>query len=181
MAHRNMSRTRSSARPRYQWFGGSELLTIETTAATSVSEVTLLRPAHVSLDAVRSLTHIRTILEFNIRRVSLTATVEGFNYVVAVQGTDAAGNLTDVLDVLSSDPFVWSNKNILAFGSLPVPPTIDVAGARATSLGTIVVCREVKAKRKMQLSREALTLTMAADVSAAVKVDVTWRSLFQSS
>jgi len=180
MPRRGFRRSSSSPK-RFQWFGGSELKPVETTASTSVSEIILLRPAHTSLDAVRSLTHIRTILHFNVRRTSVSATVKGFNYVVASQQTDASGNLTDVLDVLSSDPFVWSNKGIMHFACLPIPPTMDLGGSRNVSLGSIDVHAEVKAKRRFQLSREALTLTIAADVSAAIELQVTWRSLWQSS
>jgi len=182
MSRKRFSRARGP-RPRMQWYGGQKLITVETTASTSVSEVIQLRPPHTSLDAVRNLTHVRTILNASISRVTIGVPYL-LNLAVAIQDTDASGNLTDVLDIQATDPFVTSNTELMHYTCLPIPATTTNGGNPGVQVVTNeVLCRhyDIKVKRRMNLSRQALTLTTAADVSGVIRVVYTWRSLFQTS
>ena len=176
-------RRRAGAKPHYQWFGGAQLLAVKTTVSTTLAEVILLRPAHTSLDADRSVIIKRVILSAQIHRVTSTL-VEAFDMAVAIQQVDSASNITDVLDIQSGDAFVAANKAIVHWGCLPVPGTIfdtNTPFTRQPARDLLCVNFDFKVNRRVDLAREALTLTTAADVSGVLKMHYSWRILVQTS
>jgi len=177
-------RQSNGVRAEYQWFGGTRILAVETTASTSVGEVIQLRPAHTSLDADRSVVMKRLILTALVHRVD-TDEIDGFNFAVALQQTDSSGNLTDVLEIQSGDAFVGANKAIVHWGCLPVPANVwnGSSGNNQPEPSGEGLCREfdIGINRRVDLARTALTLTTAADLSGMLRVFYTWRLLVRTS
>ena len=171
-----MARQRQSRiKPSYKWCRFASVPSgIETHASTAVSEVHLLCPSLNITDGNLDVLFERLLLSFALRRQTVSGTVQNIAYFVAMQKTDSTtGFPTEVLNPLSTDADHLANRNILAWGQLPVPATntafdgvTDVASTRLNSEVHLV---DVKVRRRLMRSTDAICLTLVADDSLTVE------------
>ena len=124
----------------------------------------------------------RCVLHFAIRRNNEN-NVQFCNWFASMQQTDSSGNLLQVRDIQSTDPFVYADKNIMQFGCLPVP-AVEVNDAEtsfAINRSLLDAHADFKVKRKFDMARQAVVLQINADISGAVLVTVQWRILIKTS
>jgi len=178
-----MFKRRSRARgprPTYKWFGGNDALPIRRPQdATLANSTILLRPNYGNLDGNTGMTLERILLHMQVCRTN-TDLVTAFSFLVAKQQVNSVGNLSDLLEPLGSDPFVYANTDILHYGALPVPRTlIDSLDVFQTTGELIVADFDIKARRKMSMAREAVTVTINADIDLVLQVQISWRLLMR--
>ena len=173
-----------SPRRLLQWYGGANLIDVETTVSTALSDVTILRPAHTDLDSVRAKRIERIILDFSIRRSSVLG-VNAMAYICAVQETDTVGVINDVLEPLGSDPYVYANTDIMHTQCLPIPAIAPTFGGEVIVdvLTREIMCVHVdfKPRRKIDLARHCVSLTVAADSGSRCEIYIRWRMLMSSA
>jgi len=175
----NGSRRGGNERMSTKWVGGASLRTILTTVSQSVASPIALVPASALGESPNDTTVVGGRIHVAIRRTDV-ALVEAFGYIVALQDTDQAGTVNQVLEPLSTDPFTAANKDILSMGLLPVPANMpNSTGAPFTSREVAVTTIHLKTSRKLQRARHTLTFTQAADVSTILKTFVSWRILLK--
>ena len=174
-------RANNGYKPEYQWYGGFGASEVETQASTSPSDLVQLRPAHLSLDADRSVVIKRVILHWNISRLAI-GNVQVFGWQAGIMDVDSAGNLTDKYEMFSGDPFVPANKAIIQRGSLPWPGTLLTSlDVRDFIRDGLAVTNDFKVNRKIDLGRQAVVLQVNADVSGVLFRSLMWRVLVQTS
>jgi len=178
MTRNRQTRTRT-AKPKYQWFGGFEGHPVVTRQSTATTDLIQLRPAHLSLDADRSVVVKRLILNMGIRRLT-NGTVGALGGLAAIMSTDSVGTPTDVLEIFSGDPFVTANTDIIRQFVLAVPP---VVGSGGSVIGKEILVSQIdfKVNRKIDLARTAVILQVNADISDVIQFTVWWRMLLQTS
>jgi len=168
-----------AAKREYQWFGGQEGADVDKPADMVVADIFQLRPSFLSADGKTSGKIVRIVLNTAIRR-NTTALVGPPCWVVTVAPVDSAGNLTDVLELTSNDPFVWGNKRIVQCGMLPVPPNnVHSGGVAKTSEEQAVSRFDFKVNRNIDWKREAIAMQVNADISGVLRIVIGWRILVQ--
>lgn len=161
-----------------QWFGDSTLKTI--LAGAGVSQVIQLLPTANSLQSPRDIVIERIILSFQSRRI-LVADIEGFAFLVwkgdVLSGTTTP---TESLDPLSTSTFNWAHASIMKYGVLKIPANTFDSTAQLPALSNEVTAEtmEIIVKRKVNRANEGIFLAVAADLSSALKCNITWRAYY---
>ncbi len=164
----------------YQWMGGGQLVTVETRAGTSVADVVQMIPGVPIADeaGVRTNFLIEAMyLHFHVKRLLITD-FDALAFLV-YQGnmSDSGNNPVQSLDALSTEDRLYSRKQLMMMGPLPVPPVISSEAVFTTQEEIKVVSFEYQAKRKHDRSQQVLCMTVNADVSLVVQVFCQWRVL----
>jgi len=178
MARRMIRRARPN--PRYKWCGHSKSFTVLTQLATATSDVQLLCPSLGDSEQQGEVTVERILLQFSIRRLLTSATV-ALGFLVAnqkvVPTTGAPLVVLDPLEV-TSDNFEFGSKDLFLQGMLPMPALL-IKADDSLNLSQEVLTKDYQFKGRKRLQRltHALTLTITCDISSAIKVFTTARTL----
>ncbi len=169
----------------YEWIGGAKLLTPETDAGTTISEVEQLIPPRPQADVAgnRDRFLIEAIyLHFSIRRAGTNAlsAPDALGFLVWQESVQEGQNLPiQSLDALSLGSRLYSNKRIMMMAPLPVPPLLG-----SSDLLTFIASDEVKtshheyqATRKHDRGSQVLCLNVNCDISLVFRVFAQWRVL----
>ncbi len=165
----------------YQWLGGGENLDVKTGASTSVADVIQMVPGLLLADnaGVRTQFLIEAIyVHFHVHRLLITE-VDALAFLI-YQGnmSDSGNNPVQALDALSLEDRLYSRKQLMLMGPLPVPAIIfDGVSAFTTQEQVLVASFEYQANRKHDRSQQVLCLTVNSDVSAVLSVFCQWRVL----
>ena len=172
------STTRGSKSKRsYKWCGDGRIVDPEAFVNTTKAEVPVLCP-NVGPNDYSDVVLERTIINFSIRR-ELTGQVDAFAAILAVQPVDQndTSRPTQVLDTLSTIASEYSAKNILRWAALPVPANGHDGTIDRVTGEIITVLWDVPVKRRLDRTRDILTLSMNIDLDLAVSVFVQSRVL----
>jgi len=175
MARRTRTGGKRGSGKKYKWCGGAIVRTVESFPNTAQNEIIVLCDT-VGDDSYSDCVIERSIIMFHIHR-ALNTTLDGFAGVLAIQKNDQSipAEPVQVLDALSLIPAEYSNRDILHWAPLPVPPTMSTG----TTLNreTVPVVWDIKMRRKLHRSNEMLTLSMNTDITAVIRVFVQHRVL----
>ena len=163
-----------------QFFGDST--TKGVLAVPTAADVIQLLPTQTAIEGSSDVTHKITFLDFSITRAGTNTAINKLGYIVWM-GKVLLGTSTPVQphDPLSASSFAMSDKDIMLFGSLPVPPVVFNGEASSTAFadGSVLsVQREVKAMRKLSRLNHGIFLQLATDVVSTIDVVVTWRTIY---
>jgi len=175
-----MPKRRFSRRKRpTKWICGSAFESVETPASLSTTELIHLVPSFTDDDnlPLGDATILGGDIHLNYTRV-LTTAVGAFGYVVALQEVDSVGVALQRYNPISVDAFELASKNIMKAGCLPVPANDRLFDGGPVISGELVDQHiHLGTMRKIGRSRQSLVLTLAADISLVINVQVTWRIL----
>ncbi len=173
-----MSRTKKE----YQWMGGGQIVEAETRAGTSVADVVQLIPGVPIADdaGARNKFLIEAIyMHFSVHRILITE-VDALAFLV-YQGnmSDSGNNPVQSLDALSLEDRLYSRKQLMMMGPLPVPPVLGNQDFTAftTNDQVLVHSAEYQANRRHDRGQQVLCLTVNCDVSLVLRVFCQWRVL----
>ena len=166
----------------YRWCGRTFVQDVETTAQTAVGDILQLCPPNSSPESANDYVLERVIMFVGLERI-LTTAVDACAGVLAIQKVDNSGALTDILEPLNTTAtereFMIANKGILHYELFAVPPTIidGSTGSRELDRQNTVTKFEYRSRRRISLSRETVTWTMACDVNIVLRQFVVGRAL----
>ncbi len=158
-----------------------QLVIAETRAGTSVADVVQMIPGVPIADDAGARTKFlieAMYLHFSVHRILITE-VDALGFLV-YQGnmSDSGNNPVQALDALSLEDRLYTRKQLMMMGPLPVPPIIfDGVSAFTTQEQVQVASFEYQANRKHDRSQQVLCLTVNCDVSLVVRVFCQWRVL----
>ena len=172
------------ASPKYKWCGHAKSATIETHVGMPTTEIQLLCPSLTLSEGQGEVVVERILLNFNIRRL-LTSAIVALGFLVAKQKTiPTTGLPIEVLNPLevTADNFEFGNKDLLLQGLLPVPALLIKADDSLNlSQEVLHASYEFNGRRRLERLNHALTLTITADITDAIKVFTTSRVLLRFS
>ncbi len=165
----------------YTWVGGAQIIEPETDASTTPGELLVLVPGIQTTEVVGGPQNclVEAIyLNFSIRRILLSA-IDALTYMVYVG--DLADNSNVVSTALNSQSLndrLYSRKDIMMLGQLPVPPLlVSPTPAFTTSEEVLVHHAEYQASRKLNRAGQSVVMAVNCDVSVATRVFCQWRVL----
>ena len=175
--------TRSGTRPKYKWCGFGRLEVVKTAVSSTTADPIVLCPRLVDEDSQGDVTIEAVYCHLSIRRL-LTSNLDACGYVMAVQkASDSSGEPLEFLNAIPTTAagVVLGNRDLIQHGLIPVPPTLDLAGARSTNTELQTMTIEFKARRKLHRLTHGLYLHLAADVSSVVGIFASGRVLLRYS
>ncbi len=173
---------RQRRKKEFKWVGHQELSSIETHASTAVGDVIELVPCLDDPEAIGDwvIEHVHVWL--SLSRTG-TGAMQAMAGILAVQATDVARVVTEVLNPLNTtavqEARMLANKAILLYAHLGIPP-VDINDAQTSRVQrreVVVTHLEFKGRRRIHLQREALTWTAVGDITDTMIQFVTGRTL----
>jgi len=178
-------RHRPSTAPKYKWCGHAAVQTVLPQTSQTTATPMLLCPS-IGVTGLQGEVIIeRIILNFLTHRL-LTDDLDGYGFLVSKQKTiPATGLPTEILNPLetTADNFEFGNKDLLLQGLLMVPECTIRSDTQALKINGRGEQQsyEFNGRRRLERLNQALTLTLAADVSSVVRVFVQSRVLLRYS